>query len=652
MLEIRLLGDFDVRIDGEPVDIPSRPAQSLLAYLVLNAEARHRREKLAGMLWPDSAESNARSNLRHALWRLRKVIGNRHFDSDKVSISFIPQGECAVDAASLEDEHDEKSAEGLIRCVGEYGGELLPGFYENWVVLERERLRASFEQKIQRLLDLLINSGSWMDALEWAERWIALGHVPETAFRAMMIAYGGMGDLAGVAASYQRCQEALRSELGVEPSEQTRSTYDWLSKGGDPTNVAQVAPTALDRRTAEDSIRQLLRQWRLKGVEQLDLASLAMVHAARTDEPYEPEDAALLIQSALGHEVDVAPWLKRAGTSEVAIRALDKVYQSNPKSRIRARIVEAIKGIQGEEADAALLRIAENDDSTSIRSEAAVAASQRGKREAVLASLLNDINMKGDTASVAAFVAVLDEVGLPEDVGPYPKFPVALALAQRRWQDFRLLLTKQVGRAVLGAAIVSAIDGSAAPLYLAITSIESFYDTLQLVTVPTWMITGAMGMALIGGAQAFASSLSVGVADIFWRGRSRVVWRLILGGTAGLVLAGFMFIFTIISTEESLAQPMMYMAIYLLYGVLFGISLTLVFPQLGKQVTRKLQLRQGLWSSLAAVLATIPYVYGDLFVLEQAISNFPERLVFAIVLPLGIAIALMTSKETINLSDG
>ena len=62
MLEVRLLGKFEVQLEGKPVEIPSRPAQSLLSYLILNAGVAHRREKLAGLLWPDSDETNARSN--------------------------------------------------------------------------------------------------------------------------------------------------------------------------------------------------------------------------------------------------------------------------------------------------------------------------------------------------------------------------------------------------------------------------------------------------------------------------------------------------------------------------------------------------------------------------------------------------------------
>jgi len=74
MLHVRLLGQFELRRDGDIVLLPSRPAQSLLAYLALSAGTAHRREKLAGLLWPNSDDDNARHSSRHALWRFRKAI--------------------------------------------------------------------------------------------------------------------------------------------------------------------------------------------------------------------------------------------------------------------------------------------------------------------------------------------------------------------------------------------------------------------------------------------------------------------------------------------------------------------------------------------------------------------------------------------------
>ena len=74
MLKICLLGSFDISYKNNPVHISSRPAQSLFAYLALNSETSHRREKLARIFWPDSPESTGRQNLRHALWRIIKSL--------------------------------------------------------------------------------------------------------------------------------------------------------------------------------------------------------------------------------------------------------------------------------------------------------------------------------------------------------------------------------------------------------------------------------------------------------------------------------------------------------------------------------------------------------------------------------------------------
>ena len=74
VLNIQLLGQFNLRYGDCPIELPSRPAQSLLAYLALTTGIRHRRERLAALLWPDATESNSRSYLRQALWRIRKAF--------------------------------------------------------------------------------------------------------------------------------------------------------------------------------------------------------------------------------------------------------------------------------------------------------------------------------------------------------------------------------------------------------------------------------------------------------------------------------------------------------------------------------------------------------------------------------------------------
>src|SRR5512143_93176 len=109
MLQIRLLGQFDVRLDGKRVVIPSRAGQSLLAYLALTAGTAHRREKLAGTLWPDTSDENARKNLRQELWRIRKAIPVEHHEAgkdyllaDEFTVTFNRDADYWLDVALLE----------------------------------------------------------------------------------------------------------------------------------------------------------------------------------------------------------------------------------------------------------------------------------------------------------------------------------------------------------------------------------------------------------------------------------------------------------------------------------------------------------------------------------------------------------------------
>ena len=228
MLEVRLLGTFEVKHKNKLIDIPSRPAQSLFAYLILNAGTSHRREKLAGLLWPDSMEETARDNLRHALWRLRKALQSAsaasYLQANDLTIAFNASMEYWLDVVELAKLGENASADELITVLSEYHGELLPGFYDEWVGLEREHLHSIFEHHMARLMSLLQEERRWLDILDWGERWIKFGQKPEPAYRALMTVHAAKGDMSKVAATYQRCVKSLK-ELGVEPSEQTHSLY-------------------------------------------------------------------------------------------------------------------------------------------------------------------------------------------------------------------------------------------------------------------------------------------------------------------------------------------------------------------------------------------------------------------------------------------
>ncbi len=224
MLTIQLLGQFEIALDGQRVDLPTRAAESLAAWLVLHPGPAHRREMLAGILWPESDESNARSQLRHALWRLRRAIPDDYLLTNHRTIGWKADAPYTLDVDALCSDSD--TIEGSAAAANSYQGELLPGFYDDWVVRERERLAGVYETHMTRLLKLLVAAGHWQEAIDWAEKWIAQGQTPEPAYRTLMCAHANKGNSTAALAAYQRCTDALKRELDVPPSPETTALAD------------------------------------------------------------------------------------------------------------------------------------------------------------------------------------------------------------------------------------------------------------------------------------------------------------------------------------------------------------------------------------------------------------------------------------------
>ncbi|NIS79917.1 MAG: AAA family ATPase, partial [Anaerolineales bacterium] len=134
-----------------------------------------------------------------------------------------------MDAEALLLQEEALPLEDLTDIARNYQGEFLPGFYEDWIGVERDRLQSAYHKKMNLLVDTLIQAEEWDQALEWSEQWIRLGHSPESAFRAMMIAYAGLGDQGMVRATYERCEESLERELGLQASPEMRRLFDQLS---------------------------------------------------------------------------------------------------------------------------------------------------------------------------------------------------------------------------------------------------------------------------------------------------------------------------------------------------------------------------------------------------------------------------------------
>lgn len=178
--------------------------------------------------------------MRHSLWRARKALQSasaaRFLRADDLTIGFESSSEYWLDTAELKNLSDNATADDLMEVLSQYQGELLPGFYEEWVVLEREHLSSTFEHMMARLMSLLQNENHWLDILDWGERWIKLGQKPEPAYRALMAAQAAKGDMSKVAATYEGCVKTLQ-EIGIEPSEQTKALYADLRSGYEEADV-------------------------------------------------------------------------------------------------------------------------------------------------------------------------------------------------------------------------------------------------------------------------------------------------------------------------------------------------------------------------------------------------------------------------------
>ena len=263
MLEIRLIGTFAIKCDGKPVTLSSRAAQSLFAYLILTAGTLHRREKLAGIFWPDETEEKARAYLRNEFWRIRKALRYtskvEYLLADGLTVAFDQSSAYWLDVAALKNLSDAASTDELINALSTSQGELLSGFYEDWIVLEREHLQSVYEQKMARLLEMLEKEKRWHEVLEWAERWISFGQIPEAAYRYLMIAYDALGEHAKVTSTYERCVQALRV-LELEPSEHTRAlAFKRTSK----LNIPIPLTSFIGRETALKEVAALLAKSRL-----------------------------------------------------------------------------------------------------------------------------------------------------------------------------------------------------------------------------------------------------------------------------------------------------------------------------------------------------------------------------------------------------
>ena len=255
-LALCLLGSFQVTVDEQPiVAFESDKARALLAYLAVESGRPHSREKLAGLLWPESTEALARASLSHALTNLRHALGDCDAErpillASRQAVQFNPEGDAVVDVIAFVDlsglgDPSRAGLTGLEQAAALYRGRFLEGFslpdsseFEEWLLLEQEHLHRLAMEALAHLAAAYEERDELDRALAFAWRQLELDPWWESAHRQVMRLLARSGQREAALAQYQACCRLLAEELAAEPSPETVQVYEQIRDGQLPARPA------------------------------------------------------------------------------------------------------------------------------------------------------------------------------------------------------------------------------------------------------------------------------------------------------------------------------------------------------------------------------------------------------------------------------
>jgi DNA-binding SARP family transcriptional activator len=234
---IELLGGLTAGRDGRIVSrFRTHQAGALLAHLAYYSHRAHPRDALVELLWPECDPDIGRHRLRNALTSLRHpleppgVSAGTVILADRTTVQFNPTSvttdvaefETALRAADRTGSGAEQ-AQRLEEAVELYSGELLPGYFEPWILPERERLAEAFFQALRQLIVRREQAGDLPTALQLARRAVAADRLREESHQELMRLLAAAGQPHAARRQYQVLKRIMATELGAEPDAKTHA---------------------------------------------------------------------------------------------------------------------------------------------------------------------------------------------------------------------------------------------------------------------------------------------------------------------------------------------------------------------------------------------------------------------------------------------
>jgi DNA-binding SARP family transcriptional activator len=227
-VHLMLLGGFDLSCGGRSLPLPLG-SQRVLAFVAVHKRPLQRLY-VAGQLWTDLTDERAAATLRSALWRLHRaghqlvVATNTHLALDPGVVVDFHEVE-ALAQSVVEEEVDPRTLD--FEAVS-LSGELLPDWYDDWIVVERERFRQLRLHALESLCDQLSARGQFAKAVEAGIAAVGSEPLRESAHRSLIGAYLAEGNPSDAIRQYRIYRDLVRTEFGVEPSPQMEDLVSTL----------------------------------------------------------------------------------------------------------------------------------------------------------------------------------------------------------------------------------------------------------------------------------------------------------------------------------------------------------------------------------------------------------------------------------------